>query len=570
MIKKPTALVILDGWGYSPSQVCNAIYQAHPKNFNLWFQEFPHSILGASGKFVGLKDGMIGNSAVGHLTIGAGRVIEQPVTILDKSMQDKTFFKSPILVRRFEQLKKSGKKLHIMGLLSDAGVHSDCAVLFALLRMAADHKIADIIVHPFLDGRDVPPQSAEKYLQQLDKVLAEIGYGSIGSLHGRFYAMDRDENWDRTLKSFTVLTENNNDNFSSPASYFDRLNMSGLSKSRKSHSNQNVPSPLILSEVDLSGVALAETEGLSGVKNWQEILQKNYSNNITDEFIEPVRLHPEAYIQPDEAVIFFNTRADRARQLTALLLNAPTNNLREFKFDQKKEHKLCPHTKAPQTQFFITAIQYLPSFKTDVLVEKKVVNNTLFDIFEKNKITIFTIAESEKYAHVTYFFNGGKEITRPNEIRVIVPSIPEKNYSTNPKMSAPEITKKVIDSLKTDPQDFYLINYANADMVGHSGDFTATREAVQCLDQELKKLYDVLVGELDGTLYITGDHGNAEEKCYPDGSPRTSHTTNSVPFLVINKNFKQEKLSLSGLADIAPFILKEMGLLIPNEMKKNR
>ncbi len=501
----PHVLAILDGFGYRQSHDHNAIYTAHPAHFLRWRDEYPHALLKASGTAVGLLPHMIGNSEVGHLTIGSGRVIKQPVSIFHDMIADGSFFENPLLKERFKSIAHTKKRLHLMGLLSDAGVHSHIEHLLALITMARKQGISQIIVHPFLDGRDVPPKSAATYLVELEKALAETKQGSIGTIHGRFYAMDRDKHWERTERSYKVLTIPQKGKFAT----------------------------------------------------WQEALDDSYDKNITDEFFLPISLRSDAYIQPSDAVVFFNFRADRARQLTRACVMP--DHLME------SSHPL-------HLSWMITFTQYSPEFPVDVLLHKQKVTDTFFDVLEAAGKKIFTIAETEKYAHVTYFFNGGREIIHAHETRILIPS--KRHYATYaliPQMSAPEITHAILQSLKEDAHDFYLINYANADMVGHSGDFEATVKAIQCLDEQLERLYTRVVDQLKGTLYVTADHGKAEEMWdASDEQPRTAHTTNPVPFLYIIRDAQghPHQLPLHELADIAPFILTKLGLPIPPEMRR--
>ncbi len=495
----PHVLIILDGFGYRHAHAYNAIYQAHPQHFLRWLTEYPHTNIEASGIHVGLLPHMIGNSEVGHLTIGTGRRIKQPVAIITDNINDGSFFKNPLLNNRFDALVNTPHTLHFMGLLSDAGVHSYLYHLKALITLAARKGISNVVVHPFLDGRDVGPKTAAKYLTELEEALQDLPNGIIGTLHGRFYAMDRDNHWDRTEKSYRVLTE----------------------------------------------------PGISQFENWREALIHSYDNGITDEFFEPITLNKDAAIQEGDAVVFFNFRADRARQLTRAFI----------------EDHFAPFSTRPlNLSWMITFTSYHPDFPVDVLLKKRTVNNTLFDVLEVYNIPLFTIAETEKYAHVTYFFNGGREVIRQNETRILIPS--KRHYATYaavPEMSAPEITKAVLTALDHNTHRFYLINYANADMVGHSGDFDATVKAIKCLDEQLSLLY-IQVKERGGTLYITADHGNAEDMWDPKlDQPRTAHTTNKVPFLYIDA--KNTVLQIKELSDIAPFILKKLGLPIPPEMK---
>lgn len=499
---KPTLLVILDGFGYRKDHEYNAIAQANTTNFDHWFNHYPHTLLQASGKAVGLPTGYIGNSEVGHLTIGSGRIIPQPITLILEAIQNGSFFRQEKLISHLQKIAQSKKCLHLMGLLSDAGVHSHEKILYAFLDAAVQNGVTNIAVHPFLDGRDTAPQSAEAYLSNLVEKLEQLGHGRIATIHGRFYAMDRDHNWERTEKSYRILTEKQKPKFDT----------------------------------------------------WQQALHTYYEEGTTDEFIPPTQLDPTHIIQANDSIIFFNTRPDRARQLTQLFVDP------NFDAFAKKPLPLL---------FFVTPTEYDTNLKTTVLFSSPPVKHTLKEILAKNNKTIFTIAETEKYAHVTYFFAGGSESIFPTETRVIIPSIPAKNSATIPAMSASKITETILKSLTKTPKDFYIINYANADMVGHSGDLEATIKAIECLDHELKKLYDAVIEPMDGTIYITADHGNAEIMFDPiTNQPSTAHTTSPVPFIMIKKGLTSNELELplKQLADVAPWILQQMGLSIPKEM----
>lgn len=505
--QSPTALVILDGFGYTTELLGNAPAHAAMPTLAMFKKDYQWTLLHAAGADVGLLNGSVGNSEVGHLTIGAGRVTNSTLKRMQDAIDDGSFFTNKLLVKRFTQLKQSGKKLHLMGLLSDGGVHSQDAHLHALLELASSIGIKKVMIHPFLDGRDVPPQSAQYYLECLDDVCRKFEVGFIGSMHGRFYAMDRDHNAERTKISYDVLT--------------------------------------VLSEV--SHVS------------WQQALQASYDAGITDEFFYPRQLNQDACIEPGDGVVFFNTRPDRARQLTACFLTEAWSKL----------------------VFFITPIRYQDNFTNEVLFESIKLEHTLLDEIsvQQPHAKLFTIAETEKYAHVTYFFRGMKEIKLPHETQVLVPSLKQRNYINQPAMSALTITQQVLDSLKKDPAYFYLINYANADMVGHSGDFQATVLACQSLDEQLKQLYQKIVIEQQGTLFVTADHGNAEAKIdLATGKPLTAHTANPVPFFAIGSRFKQYDQAVSlvpkkphinyGLALVAPTILYYLGLTIPAEMEQ--
>jgi 2,3-bisphosphoglycerate-independent phosphoglycerate mutase len=501
----PTALIILDGFGYSAEKKYNAIAHAYMPHFNAWWQKYPHALLRASGSAVGLPDKMIGNSEVGHLTIGAGRVIDQPMKQWLAAITDGSFADNEVLKKQLERLHRAGGALHIIGLLSDAGIHAHEKQIYAVIEAAIKAGIKKIVVHPILDGRDVPPQSAHHYLKNLSLMAKYYNHGQIiiGSLHGRFYAMDRGNNWDRIEKSYRVLTQ----------------------------------------KQEYIGVSL------------EKVLERNYAHNITDEFIPPTQLDSSAIIHNGDGIIFCNVRPDRARELTRAFI----------------ENEFHPFVQKPlNLTFFITPVSYDTHLQTTVLFPRKTVHSTLKDILAAQNKTIFSIAESEKYAHVTYFFRGENEDPVATETRKMIHSIPAPDYIQNPEMRASEITKSVLDSLQHNPADFYLINYANADMVGHSGNFGATIKAVEFLDTQLGILYEQIVEKRNGTLYITADHGKAEDMFDEDiRQPRTAHTNNEVPFLMIKNDIEKptHSLKLDELADIAPFILENMGLPIPAEMK---
>ncbi len=499
----PQVLVILDGFGYQKKTQYNAILQAKTPHLDNWLQTYPHTILHAAGSAVGLLPNYIGNSEVGHLTIGSGRIIKQPVSVIHEAIDNGTCFKKKILLDAFEQVKQKHGRLHIFGLLSDAGVHAHEKHIHAYIKAAVNNGITNIFVHPFLDGRDTPPKSAEQYLQRLDNTLAAIGHGTIGSVHGRFYAMDRDGNWERIEQSYRVLT--------------------------KEHKVQ--------------------------FKNWSEVLSHYYTKNITDEFIPPTQLDASSIIKNGDGIIFCNFRPDRARQLTAAFTESDFTH-----FPRKSIQLAC----------FVTPTKYNTLLKTEVLYSSPEILNAIKEVLAQHNKTIFTAAETEKYAHVTYFFNGGREEAVATEKQVLIPSLPAKNYIDHPAMSAQKITYAIIKSLQTDPKDFYLINYANADMVAHSGNFEATIKAVEILDEQLGQLFEQVITNMNGTFYITADHGNAEDMFDEEtGQPRTAHTNNPVPFIMIQQGLKQSDMALplNQLSDIAPFILQNMNLLVPEEME---
>jgi len=505
MSYKPQVLVILDGFGYSPDKTYNAIAQAKMPNYKSFISTYPHAFLKASEEAVGLLSGYIGNSEVGHQTIGSGQITKEAISVVHDAIKDHSFFKNKILIENLQKLHANKKTLHIMGLMSDGGVHSHINQLFAYIQTALDQGVESIVIHAFLDGRDVAPKSCHTYLTELEKRIRQFSNVKIASIHGRYYAMDRDKNWERTKESYDVLTIKQ-------APQFD---------------------------------------------SWQGAIEYYYNQGITDEFIPPTKIAKHSIITDHDGIIFYNVRADRARQLTEAFV------VPKFVHFSVKSLKLT---------FFITPVGYGQDIPTTRLYPLPKLQNTLKEVISRAKKTIFSIAETEKYAHITYFFSGRHEEAFEGETRVLIPSLELKQYAHYPQMRTPEITQAVLQSLQNYASDFYLINYANADMVGHSGDLTATIKAVECIDQQLHELYIQVVQKMNGTLYITSDHGNAESKFDPKiNQVRTSHTTNPVPFIMIKQGFEKTggaTLPLKQLSDIAPFILQQMNLPIPEEMKK--
>lgn len=497
---QPTALIILDGFGYRAERQYNAIAQAHKPTIDYFLQTYPHTLLQASGKFVGLPDGFAGNSEVGHITIGAGRIIEQPLTIINQSIESGQFYKNDILVHSLHNFQRT---LHIIGLISDAGVHSHIDHFYACMKAAQQAHVNKIVIHAILDGRDVAPQSAAQYLRAIEAACQQ-NQCIIGSIAGRYYAMDRDKHWDRIERYYRSLTEQQSIQFN----------------------------------------------------NWQDAIDHYYAQDITDEFIPPTQLTHKGIIKDGDGVIFLNFRPDRAREITDSFVDPQFNHFARTLLN---------------LGFFITLVNFDKHQHIRPMFTIEPVHQTLKEILAQHHKTIFSIAETEKYAHVTYFFSGQIEQAWPHEERVLVPSLPVKKYDTHPNMSARQLTQSIIHSLEFHPYDFYLINYANADMVGHSGDLHATIKAIECLDGELKKLFDVLVTKMNGTMYVTADHGNAEDKWDEEyQQPRTAHTTNPVPFIMIKKGLEHKHidLPLTELADIAPFILTNMGFKPPLVMIK--
>ncbi len=474
----PTVLIILDGLGISDEKKYNAFFQAKTPHLDRWQEQHFYTTLQASGTFVGLQDGYNGNSEVGHFTLGAGKIIQQTSTLLHTQLHPEKLYTNKTLTDLLKNFNQ-GSRVHLLGMASDGNIHSNLDHAKSFISALARHGISEILVHAFLDGRDTPPQSALQYLDILQADLDQYSCGKIASIHGRYYAMDRNNNDDRTQKSFNVLTKQQ-----------------------------------------------------TTWKSYQEYIEQNYTSGICDEFIEPMACIENHTIQPGDGVIFFNFRPDRAIQLTRKLLTL-------------------------DLAFLVTPIIYHNSLPTTPLIIAAHTEQTLLEIIAAQNKTIFTIAETEKYAHITYFFNGHRDITIPQEERVLIPSS-RLHPADDHKMQAEQITQAVLNCLKTNPKDFYLMNYANADMVGHSGNLDATIAAIEFLDEQLGKLYEEVVIKQGGTIYITADHGNAETMFDPDSNQVcTSHTDNPVPFYALT-NKTIQKTELIGLADVANLILKNM------------
>ncbi|HXW86426.1 MAG TPA: 2,3-bisphosphoglycerate-independent phosphoglycerate mutase [Candidatus Bathyarchaeia archaeon] len=503
MTHPPLALIILDGFGYSAEKEYNAIAHARTPHITAWFSRYPHTLLCASGPCVGLPHGYIGNSEVGHITIGAGQRIEQPVTIINRALENGSFYTHHTLTTSLHNLAGTKKRVHILGLLSDAGIHGLDSHIYAYMRAAYDAGVSEIIIHPFLDGRDTAPRSATIFLTRLDEEMHKYPHAYIGTIHGRFYAMDRDQNWKRTRQSYYTLTNHQTSPFDS----------------------------------------------------WQQMLDHYYAQNITDEFIPPTPFDTAGILEEGDGILFSNVRPDRARQLAAAICNDNFNQ-----FPTKKYH-FC---------FCLTPVSYGDMITATPLFERPPVHHTLKEILSVHQKTIFSIAETEKYAHVTYFFDGERDIHYPGETRALIPSIKTKTYEHFPAMSAEHITQTVITSLSTNPCNFYLINYANADMVAHSGNFDATVQAIESLDTYLARIYTQLVIHMHGTLIITADHGKAESMYDPaTHQPKTAHTANPVPFIVISNHaqqYMQQVKKMRQLCEITPFILHLFSIPKPINM----
>ena len=497
-MKKPVALISMDGFGYNPDSYGNAIADAKKPNLDKLFAECPHTLIGASGLDVGLPDGQMGNSEVGHTNIGAGRVVYQMLVKISKSIKEGTIRKNPAIVGAVENCVKNGSALHLMGLLSDGGVHSHIEHLFGLMEMAKDMGVEKIYVHAFLDGRDVPPTSGAEYMEKLVQETQRIGAGKVATVMGRFYAMDRDNAWDRVEKAYA---------------------------------------------------AMVYGEGVEGCCPVGAI-KKSYEEGVTDEFMVPTVLDKEGAIKAGDSVIFFNFRPDRARQITRAFVDPDFTG-----FPRKNGffplHFVC------MTQYDATMPNVHVAFPPEALTM------TMGEYISKNGLTQLRIAETQKYAHVTFFYNGGEEKTFPGEDRILIKSPDVETFDLKPEMSAYEVTDAVVKAIEEDKYNMIILNYANCDMVGHTGIEEAATKAVEAVDACVGRTVDAIL-KAGGAALITADHGNAEKMKEPDGAPFTAHTTNPVPLIVAGYPCK---LRDGGrLADLSPTMLDIMGLPKPPEM----
>ena len=494
----PVALIIMDGCGLGDkSDKNNAVQVANTPVLDGLMAKYKTSQLQASGEYVGLPDGQMGNSEVGHTNIGAGRVIYQQLTRITRDIKNGDFFKNEALLDIVNGVKANNGALHLMGLVSPGGVHSHQAHLYALLELAKKEGIKDVYVHAFLDGRDVPPQSAQPFLEELEAKCKEIGVGCIATLSGRYYAMDRDHNWDREQLAYE---------------------------------------------------AIAHAEGVSA-DSAVAGLKASYEAGKNDEFVMPCVIKGYEGMKNGDGAIFFNFRPDRARQLTHAFVDETFDG-----FDRDEELKVP----------FATFSQYEDGMNAKVAFPPETINNTLGKIIESKGLTQLRIAETEKYAHVTFFFNGGVEEPYEGEDRILVPSPKVATYDLQPEMSAIEVTDKVVEAIKSEKYDFIILNYANCDMVGHTGVFPAVVKAVETVDTCVGRFVDA-IREVGGEVCITADHGNADIMMdYENNQPFTKHTTNPVPFIVVSDRVKSVKDG--ALCDIAPTLLTLAGVDIPSEM----
>ena len=497
-MNKPLALIILDGFGINESDYGNAIHAANTPNIDRLFAAGVKTQIGASGMDVGLPDGQMGNSEVGHTNIGAGRIVYQELTRITKTMKEGGFAKNEAFCNAIENCKKNGSALHLMGLLSDGGVHSHNSHLYGLLEMAKEAGLTEVYVHCFMDGRDVPPSSGKDFVAELSEKMKEIGVGHVSTVMGRYYAMDRDNRWERVEKAYAAMVYGEGERFGCPTC----------------------------------------------------AMQSSYDNNVTDEFVVPCVIEGGKPIKANDSVIFFNFRPDRAREITRTLVDDAFDG-----FERK-------NGRFPL--YFVCMTQYDATMpNVDIAFKPQSLNNTFGEYISKKGLTQLRIAETEKYAHVTFFFNGGVEATFKGEDRALINSPKVATYDLKPEMSAYEVCDEVLKRIASDKYDVIILNYANCDMVGHTGVFDAAKAAVEAVDACVGKTVDAVLAK-GGIALVTADHGNADKMYEPDGSPFTAHTTNPVPFVVCGADVK---LREGGrLADIAPTMLEFLGLEKPEEM----
>ncbi|KAB7704192.1 2,3-bisphosphoglycerate-independent phosphoglycerate mutase [Bacillus aerolatus] len=503
MAKAPVALIILDGFACRAEQEGNAVAQAKKPHFDRYWEQFPHSTLIASGEAVGLPEGQMGNSEVGHLNIGAGRIVYQNLTRINIAIREGEFFKNEAFLKAIHHAKQKRTALHLFGLLSDGGVHSHIEHLFALLKLAAQEGLEKVYVHAFLDGRDVGPQTAKGYIEETLEKMKEYGVGQFATISGRYYAMDRDNRWERVEKTYRAMVCNE-------APFFE--------------------DPL-------------------------EVVDESYANGINDEFVVPAVMtddsgQPVAKVKDEDAIIFFNFRPDRAIQLSNVFTNV------EFEgFDRSDQ--------LPKHIHFVCMTPYSVTVKGDIAYHKVDLSNTVGEVLSTHGLNQLRIAETEKYPHVTFFMSGGREREFPGEKRILINSPKVATYDLQPEMSAYEVTDALIDEITNDRQDAIILNFANPDMVGHSGLLQPTIKAVETVDECLGRIVDLIVSK-GGTAIITADHGNADEVVTPEGNPMTAHTTNPVPVIVTKPGVQLREGGILG--DLAPTMLDLLQVDRPAEM----
>lgn len=501
MSKAPVAIIILDGFGWREEEYGNAVAQANKPNFDRYWNEYPHETMLASGLAVGLPEGQMGNSEVGHTNIGAGRVVYQSITRIDKAIEDGEFATNEALNNAIDHVNEHDSSLHLFGLVSDGGVHSHQRHLTALVKAAKDKGVDRVYIHAFTDGRDVAPDSGVRFIEELQDIVKDLGVGGIATISGRFYAMDRDNRWPRVERAYNAI---------------------------------------------FHGEGNRATDPIQAMKD-------SYADGKMDEFVEPVVIEkdgkPVATVSDNDAVLFFNFRPDRAMELSRALT--------EPDFDE------FDRGKTPENIKFVTFTQYTAQMNAEVMFPPVFLKNVLGQVLADNKLNQLRIAETEKYPHVTFFMNGGTNDEFPGEKRILIPSPQVETYDLKPEMSAYEVTDALLEDIKNDVHDAIILNYANPDMVGHSGMLEPTIKAIEAVDENLGRLVD-LIHEKGGTAIIFADHGNADTELTPEGDPHTAHTTVPVPVIVTKKGIT---LRNDGkLADVAPTMLDLLGVEKPEDM----
>ena len=492
-MQKPLLLTILDGYGLRDNDHGNAVKLANNKMFNYLWENYPHTTLTASGRQVGLPDGQMGNSEVGHTNIGAGRLVYQPLELINKAIREKTFFTNEEILKVINHAKNNNSKLHIIGLISDGGVHSHIDHLMALIEMCHMNNVTNLYLHLFTDGRDTSPTSCYNYIKKIEDKLEELKIGKIATISGRYYAMDRDNNYDRLQKAYNAI---------------------------------------------VYGKALI----ISSLKDY---IEESYERKVTDEFLEPAILNKNGLLEENDGIIVFNFRKDRLRELFTAITNPSFNEMTVKHFSNVKT---------------VTMLPVVKSVIAPHAFDDTVLKNSLGEYLAKNNLSQLRIAETEKYAHVTFFFDGGKEIDYPNEKKILIPSPKVATYDLKPEMSAYLVTETLLNEMAN--FDVIILNFANGDMLGHTGVLEAAIKGVEVVDECLEKIYKK-IQELNGIMVITADHGNCEEMLDDENNVLTAHTTNLVPFIITKKGLK---LKSGKLGDIAPTILDLLNLQKPEEM----
>ncbi|WP_347862431.1 2,3-bisphosphoglycerate-independent phosphoglycerate mutase [Salimicrobium sp. PL1-032A] len=497
------ALIILDGFALRDEEYGNAVKAANTPNFDRYWSQFPHSQLTACGEAVGLPEGQMGNSEVGHLNIGAGRVVYQSLTRINLAIRNGEFFENETLLGAVRHAKDNDKALHVFGLLSDGGIHSHSNHVLAIMELAKKEGLEDVFLHAFLDGRDVGPQSAKTYVEQAQSKLEEIGVGKIATVSGRYYAMDRDKRWDRVKKAYDAIAH---------------------------------------------GEGHTATDAL-------EAIERSYEEDVHDEFVEPVVLtdengNPVAKVESEDAIVYANFRPDRAIQLSQTFAN---DDFAEF-----------DRGEAPKNVYFVSMTVYSDTVNTDkIIFPPNELKNTIGEVLEKNALTQLRIAETEKFPHVTFFMSGGREDEFKGEDRILINSPDVATYDLKPEMSAYEVTDALLEDLDADNHNAIILNFANPDMVGHSGKMEPTIKAIEAVDECLGKIVDKIIDK-GGSTIITADHGNSDEVTTTDGDPMTAHTTNPVPVIVTKEGAELKDDGVLG--DLAPTLLELLGVEKPEEM----